>query len=704
MFTSTCVTTVVTVLLIPFSIATHTYKMCVPETAFRACQEMSQVVTQDGATMECIEGRDRIECLDKIIERQADFAAVDPEDMYVAYHLPNQDFEVIKEIRTKDEPQAEFRYEGVAVIHKNLDIANITGLRGLNSCHTGIGRNVGYKIPLTKLRKLGLIGPLNDNTISPRENELKAFSGLFKQSCIVGQWSPDPTIDAKLKKAYSNLCELCEHPEKCDYPDLYSGYDGALRCLAHNGGQVAFTKVIYVRKFFGLPVGVLPATHSVEDHTKFAYLCPDGSKRDIDGPACSWAARPWQGFVANADVHATVQELRNKLKQLDALGDTEESPKWFASVLLLNNKTLVADNDIISPQEYLTKAKYVDVIERDVGTPRQTIRFCVTSEIALKKCRELRKSAYSRDIRPAYDCVLAANERECMKTISENGADVITLQAGLALEGKSKFNLRPILSVQWGGKGSSYWAVAIVRKDSAIQSFADLRGKKSCHGGYTPAGYIAPVHVLLKQGLISKETCPRASALIEFFEASCLPGSLNRSEGKDFSKLCSACKNPDKCLADFSEEYFGHNGAFRCLAEGHGDVAFVPHVTVKANTDGGGPNWAHKFKSEDYELLCPNGGRKSLEQFEECHLVKIPLDMVMTSNTKTENEVDAIKHALISTAELYTERPDLFKLFGSFKGKGNLLFPDDATGLEALEDSKTSYTEYQNIVKEIMCS
>lgn len=41
---------------------------------------------------------------------------------------------------------AEFRYEGVAVIHKNLDIANITGLRGLNSCHTGIGRNVGYKV------------------------------------------------------------------------------------------------------------------------------------------------------------------------------------------------------------------------------------------------------------------------------------------------------------------------------------------------------------------------------------------------------------------------------------------------------------------------------------------------------------------------------------------------------------------------------
>lgn len=55
-----------------------------------------------------------------------------------------------------------------------------------------------------------------------------------------------------LESRYSNLCALCEHPEICDYPDNFSGYDGALRCLAHNGGQIAWTKVIYVKKFFGV--------------------------------------------------------------------------------------------------------------------------------------------------------------------------------------------------------------------------------------------------------------------------------------------------------------------------------------------------------------------------------------------------------------------------------------------------------------------
>lgn len=57
-----------------------------------------------------------------------------------------------------------------------------------------------------------------------------------------------------VEKRYSNLCALCEDPVKCDYPDKYSGYDGSIRCLAENGGDVAFTKVIYVKRHFGVSV------------------------------------------------------------------------------------------------------------------------------------------------------------------------------------------------------------------------------------------------------------------------------------------------------------------------------------------------------------------------------------------------------------------------------------------------------------------
>lgn len=59
-----------------------------------------------------------------------------------------------------------------------------------------------------------------------------------------------------LGKRYSNLCALCEDPIKCNYPDKYSGYEGAIRCLAEKGGDVAFTKVIYVRRFFGVSIDI----------------------------------------------------------------------------------------------------------------------------------------------------------------------------------------------------------------------------------------------------------------------------------------------------------------------------------------------------------------------------------------------------------------------------------------------------------------
>lgn len=49
----------------------------------------------------------RVECLEKIQERKADFLTVDPEDMYMAGNIRDQDFAVFEEIRTKEEPEGE---------------------------------------------------------------------------------------------------------------------------------------------------------------------------------------------------------------------------------------------------------------------------------------------------------------------------------------------------------------------------------------------------------------------------------------------------------------------------------------------------------------------------------------------------------------------------------------------------------------------
>nr|AAN03488.1 transferrin [Mastotermes darwiniensis] len=692
-----------------------TYKICVPEDALGACQTMA---SESELRMTCVAARDRVDCLEKIQHRQADFVPVDPEDMYIASKIPHQDFTIFKEIRTKEEPNEEFRYEAVAVVHNNLSISSLQGLRGLKSCHTGVGRNVGYKIPITKLRKMGILSSLNNPDQTPRENELRALSELFSQACLVGKWAPDPAHNQALKARYSNLCALCEHPEICDYPDKYSGYDGALRCLSEHGGEVAWTKVYYVKKHFGLPIGAGQAVPTGEDPNNYAFLCPDATKKPITGKPCIWAARPWQGYMANGDLDSDVADLRAQISLANNIGENEHAD-WLGKVLDLNNNTVAVDNQgPYSPQQYLDKANYTDVIERDTGAPHRPVRFCVTSNTELAKCRILKQAAFSRDIRPAFDCVQETTLHDCLKTVRDDGADVITLDGGEVYTAQRQYNLKPIIAEKYGEHGALYYSVAVVKKSSTYRSIDDLRGAKSCHTGYgRTAGWNVPLYTLLHKGLISRNSCPYTRALSEFFSGgSCVPGVLapenNPSEDAP-EKLYSICAGnldssdipaaeASRCSASNNESYFGYTGAFRCLASGSGDVAFVKHTTVPENTDGRNvATWAAALKSEDFELLCPGGGRAPVDRYEDCHLAQVPPHMVVTSNGKSQNALDEIRHAILAAGDLYSKRPDLFRLFGDFDGTKDLLFKNSATGLSSVDAGSPLMQQYSNIMEVI---
>lgn len=154
--------------------------------------------------------------------------------------------------------------------------------------------------------------------------------------------------------------------------------------------------------------------------------------------------------MTNAAVAKSVDELRRKIENLNTVGSKNHSP-WLEKVLELNDKTAPKENKIISPGDYLDKANYtgkttshtffiankflqkiiktcfLDVVERDYGPPFKTIRICVTSKDEEDKCRTLSKVAFSRNIRPRFDCVLEDNVHNCLKTIRDNGADIITL-------------------------------------------------------------------------------------------------------------------------------------------------------------------------------------------------------------------------------------------------------------------------------------
>ncbi|PWQ83414.1 hypothetical protein DKY64_22225, partial [Stenotrophomonas maltophilia] len=86
------------------------------------------------------------------------------------------------------------------------------------------------------------------------------------------------------------------------------------------------------------------------------------------------------------------------------------------------------------------------------------------------------------------------------------------------------------------------------------------------------------------------------------FCASCAPGA-----DKD-SILCSLCMGSGnavggestKCKASAEELFYGYGGAFRCLVEGKGDVAFVKHSIVHENTGANAPSWAKGGQQRDF--------------------------------------------------------------------------------------------------------
>ena len=95
----------------------------------------------------------------------------------------------------------------------------------------------------------------------------------------------------------------------------------------------------------------------------------------------------------------------------------------------------------------------------------------------------------------------------------------------------------------------------------------------------------------------------------------CLLGAdaLLGGEASKYSNLCELCAGTgaDKCSKDDTKnKYADYHGAFRCMGDKEGDVAFVKYTTTQEMVDAGGYGAV-----EDYEYLCKDGTRKSKTLF-----------------------------------------------------------------------------------------
>ncbi|XP_077927800.1 inhibitor of carbonic anhydrase-like isoform X3 [Halichoerus grypus] len=307
-----------------------------------------------------------------------------------------------------------------------------------------------------------------------------------------------------------------------------------------------------------------------------------------------------------------------------------------------------------------------------LAVPGKTVRWCTISDHEASKC-----SSFSDNMKrvlpadgPHVTCVKRTSHLECIKAIMANEADAVTLEAGFVLEASlPPFNLKPVVAEFHGSKidpHTSHYAVAVVEKGSDFQ-LKQLQGKRSCHTGLGwSAGWYIPIQILFPSGSVEEAA---TAEMAQFFSGSCVP-CANREA---FPKLCQLCagKGTNKCACSFQEPYFGYTGAFKCLQDGVGDVAFVRHMTVFENL-------ANRTDRDRYELLCLDNSRMPVDKYRECNLGLFPSHAVVARNVGGKD--DLIWEVLNQAQEHFgKDKSTEFQLFASPHGK-DLLFTDDTDG------------------------
>ncbi|KAF6732093.1 Serotransferrin [Oryzias melastigma] len=428
-----------------------------------------------------------------------------------------------------------------------------------------------------------------------------------------------------------------------------------------------------------------------QEKSKYELLCRDNTRAPIDDyKKCHLAKVPAHAVVTRKDPQLAelIWTSVNSVQNFNLFSSEAYAP---AKNLMFKDSTqrLVklppnTDSFLYLGAQYMSTIRSLKK-EQAPGTASNAIKWCAVGHAETAKCDTWSINSVTDDT-TSIECQNAPTVDECLKKIMRKEADAMAVDGGEVYTA-GKCGLVPVMVEQYdaeqcsssGGQASSYYAVAVVKKDSGV-TWENLKGKRSCHTGMgRTAGWNIPM------GRIYEQT--KECDFTKFFSSGCAPGA------EPTSPFCTNCKgsgkavgDEDKCKAKAEEQYYGYAGAFRCLAEGAGDVAFVKHTIVGENTDGNGPEWARTLKSDDYQLICPGKAPMAISEFANCHLAVVPAHAVVT---RPESRSDVVRILQVQQTFFGASGSDpSFKLFQSQNGN-NLLFKDSTKCLQEVSAGKS---------------
>ncbi|XP_021919333.1 transferrin-like isoform X2 [Zootermopsis nevadensis] len=661
------------------------HRVCVTEKSNRKYNKYCPLLEMYGSKSTCVLGNSRIDCLRKVLQGRADFGLFLAEDIIVASSYKNPHVLVTDEIRMLDTP---FEYEVYAVVRKSSNITRKSQLQGKKFCHSGYGYEPQWSKITSEYFEAQVVTPVCDADLTAVENSLKSSSQFFKAACKAGPWVPDLKLDTKLKQTYSNLCKLCGNPSECSVFDKYWGAVGTLYCLTDGAGDVAWARLPDIENHFGIN-GEEPAQAPAEE---YSFLCQDDRLAPLDNPEnCAWLSRPWAAVIARREVAEGVREILPFLKNAKYL-----SWQWALEELLeIHTQTIEPLDSMMVPEDYLQNAHgFLSANNLAHCEPSGKVRICTKSSAEMNKCDLLKRVAKIYGIEPQLECLEGLNAELCMKAVQSDTADVITTQPDDLFVGYREFGLKPLLYEYTKNLTSIHKVAAVVHTNSPIKHIDDLKGKRACFSVYNGVGWNSILSVLRNKTLVSS-TCSGSTALGEFFSESCAPGvNKSRSFPSNLQALCEK---------DF---YSGEAGAFRCLAAGKGEVAFIKLSTIKEYTDGANNEpWTVGLKSNSFRALCLD------DQTGECYLSWATPGQVLIRANTTDLKKKEISVALMGLGNLFGKyhkgRMEEFQMFAPFDNENNVLFQDVTYHFEEyslLQEGKEMDHNYERMVELPQCS